>query len=162
MLRSIPLVLIVACGSVLPATYSADDLPDPASLSEEWGCGTGFWASDPGETVALRLAYQGEGQPDAEVQLPHADWEAVFVEGSDLYANWCDDVIESDEPTPVEHWELPVVAGTLVLIGEPPEPFTGGELSVRASDLVVELPDGSEAPLGSFEITNPMWGFFAG
>lgn len=163
MLRWVPvLILVTACGSVLPATYSAEDLPDLASLTEEWGCGTGFYASDPGQTVTLRLSYSGEGDPPAAVELPDPNWQAVLVEGTDLYANWCDDVVEADEPTPVEHWELPVVSGSLVIVGDPPEPFTGGELSVEAADLVVELPDGSEAPLGSIDITNPMWGFFAG
>lgn len=156
------LALMTACSSVVPATYRADDLPEPAALTEEWGCGHGFFISDPDQTVTLRLSYLGEGDPTREVDLPDPDWEARLIEGTDLYANWCDDVIEADEPTPVEHWSLELTGGHLRVVGALPEPFSGGRLSVEATDLVVELPDGTEARWGSIEITNPMWGFFAG
>ncbi len=155
-------VSIVACGSILPATYRADDLPDLTSLTEEWGCGHGFWVGDAGQTVSLRISFLGEGSPPRQVELPHPDWEVNLIEGTDLFANWCDDVVEPDEPTPIRHWTLPVVGGHLELLGEPPEDFSGDSLGVRATDLMVELPDGDVVPLGSIEITNPLWGFFAG
>lgn len=151
-----------ACGSVLPATYSADDLPELSTLDETWGCGWGFWAGTADQTVALRFSYNGESEPDTEIELPDPEWSATLIEGTDLYANWCDDVIEENEPTPVEHWSLPITGGTLTIDGAIPAPFEGGQLSVHATDLVVELPDGTTAPLGSTTITNQSWGFFAG
>lgn len=155
-------LLVVACGSVRPASYAAEDLPDLATLTEEWGCGHGFRVSDPSQTVTVRLSYRGEGPPPPQASLPHPDWEAALIEGTDLYANWCDDVIEPDEPTPVEHWHLEIVGGRLEVVGEVPEDFTGGSLQLSATDLMVQLPDGEVVPLGSIDITNPMWGFFAG
>ncbi|CAN5891364.1 hypothetical protein BH23ACT5_BH23ACT5_03600 [soil metagenome] len=154
---------IAACSAVLPATYSESDLPDLGALTIEWGCGHGFWASNPPQTVALRFAYQGEGgAPTPEIDLPHPEWEATLVEGTDLFANWCDDVIETDEPVPVEHWNLTVVAGHLSIEGDPGEQFSGGSMSVSATGLKVELVDGTVVDLGDIDISNPMWGFFAG
>jgi hypothetical protein len=153
---------LFACNSVLPATYQAEDLPEVTSLTEEWGCGHGFYVSDTDQTVTLRLTYLGQGPPQPEVDLPDPDWEAVLIEGTDLYSNWWDDVIEADEPTPTEHWALEVVGGHLRIVGEPPDEFTGGSLSLEATDLVVELPSGDVVLLGSIDISNSMWGFVAG
>lgn len=155
-------VLIAACGAVLPTTYTASDLPDPTELTEEWGCGYGFWLGNPDQTAALRFAYRGDGPPEVEVELPSADWQATLIQGTDLYSNWCDDVVEAGEPVPVEHWALEVVGGHLSIVGEPPPPFEGGTMELRAVGLVVELPDGSEARLGDVTVVNPSWGFLAG
>lgn len=153
---------LAACGSVLPAGYRASDLPDPARLTEEWGCGQGFWLGDGEQTEALRIQYLGEGPPPQLSQLPSPDWEVRIIEGTDLYANWCDDVIEPDEPSPVEHWNLLVVGGELRVEGEVPEPFSGGELRFSAVDLKVELPDGSVVEWGDVSGANPSWGMMAG
>lgn len=155
-------LLAMACGSVMPARLAPEDLPAPTDLTEEWGCGHGFWVGDPEQTQALRFSYRGEGPPKEIVELPHPDWDGVLELGTDLFANWCDDVIETDEPTPVTHWSLEIVSGGLELVGEVPEDYSGGSLAVVASDLGVEMPDGQVVPLGSMEITNPNWGFFAG
>jgi hypothetical protein len=155
-------VAVTACSGVLPTTYTAADLPDPAEFTEEWGCGYGFWLGNPDQTAALRFAYRGDGPPEAEVDLPSADWRVTLIEGTDLYANWCDDVIEAGEPTPVEHRVIEVVGGHLSIVGAPPPPFEGGTMELRAVDLVVELPDGRDARLGNVTAVNPSWGFLAG
>jgi hypothetical protein len=160
MLASI--LVLSACGSVLPDSFTAADLPEPAVLTQEWGCGFGFWLSNADQSVALRLAYTGEGSPPATTQLPSPLWEARLIIGTDLYANWCDDVIEADEPTPVEHWVLPVVGGRIDVEGEAPEPFSGGELTFTADALVVELPDGAQVTWGDVAGRNSSWGFMAG
>lgn len=158
----ISLLSLSACGGVLPDTFTAEDLPDPTVLTVEWGCGHGFWLGSSDQTVALQLAYTGDGPPPATTELPSPDWDVRLIVGSDLYANWCDDVIEADEPTPIEHWVLPVTGGRITVLGEAPAPFSGGELGFTADDLVVELPDGATAPWGDFSGRNPTWGFFAG
>lgn len=155
-------VAVSACSAVLPTTYTAADLPDPAELTEEWGCGHGFWLGNPDQTAALRFAYGGDGPPESEVDLPSADWRVTLIEGIDLYANWCDDVIEAGEPTPVEHQVVEAVGGHLSILGVPPPPFEEGTMELRAVDLVVELPDGSDAPLGEVTVINPSWGLLAG
>ena len=151
-------LLIAACGS----TSGVGDIAAIDSLTETYGCGTGFWVGNPEQTTALRIRYLGEDPPPAEVSLPDPAWQAELVDGRDLYSNWCDDVIEPGEPEPREARVLPVVSGALEIIGEPPQPFNGGPLSVRATELVVDVGDGETHTLGDIEIENPLWGFFAG
>lgn len=158
----ISVLIVTACGGVLPDSFTEADLPDPGVLTEEWGCGFGFWLSDPDQSVALRFAYTGEEPPPTTTELPSPVWEARLIVGTDLYSNWCDDVVEADEPVPVEHWVLPVVGGRLAVEGEPPEPFSGGELRFTAEDLVVALPDGTRVEWGDVAGRNPAWGFMAG
>lgn len=154
--------LMAACGSPLPANLTSSELPDLASLDTEWGCGYGFWLGDKDETVALRFHFEGE-RPDRAVELPHPDWEVMLLLGTDLYANWCDDVFGDGSALPVTHWELPVVGGHLALSGDlPSEPFESTVMTLTARDLIVELPGGERVPLGSVIVTNPSWGFLAG
>lgn len=149
-----------ACSS-FPSGSPGSDLPDLETLTEEWGCGFGFWVSDPDQTASLRIAYIGNGRPSSAT-LPSPDWDVQLIEGTDLFANWCDDVLEEGEPTPEILRELPVARGALEIVGEPPEPFSGAPLTVRASGLAVELPSGDVAPLGDIVITNEAFGFMAG
>ncbi len=151
-------LLVAACGT----TSGVGDIADIDSLTETYGCGTGFWVGNPDQTTALRIGYQGDGPPAAQVSLPNPAWTAELIDGRDLYANWCDDVIEPGEPEPQRVRVLPVVSGTLEIIGDPPQPFEGGVLTVRATELVIDVGDGETHTLGDIEIENPSWGFFAG
>ena len=151
-------LLVAACGT----TSGVGDIADIGSLTETYGCGTGFWVGNPDQTIALRIGYQGDRSPAAQVSLPDPAWTAELIDGRDLYANWCDDVIEPGEPEPQRVRVLPVVSGTLEIIGDPPQPFEGGVLTVRATDLVIDVGDGETHMLGDIEIENPSWGFFAG
>lgn len=158
------IVLIAGCtaNASPPSTDSPTVVPPLETLTTEWGCGHGFWVSNAEQTAALHISYLGDGEPEREAALPHDDWEVVLLVGRDLHANWCDDVIERHEPTPVETGRFPVSAGELRLVGEVPADFSGGELTVEAIDLQVTMPDGTTAEWGSTTITNPMWGLFAG
>jgi hypothetical protein len=151
-------LLVAACGS----TAGVGDIAELSSLTETHGCGTGFWVGNPEQTTALRIGYQGDGSPPAKTTLPDPSWTAELIDGRDLYANWCDDVIEEGEPEPQRVRALRVVGGTLEIIGEPPTAFQGGVLAVRASDLVIDIGEGETHELGDIEIENPSWGFFAG
>jgi predicted small secreted protein len=157
----LPLIalLVAACGTT---TSGVGDIADLGTLTETYGCGTGFWIGNADQTTALRIAYQGEGPPPASVTLPDPAWDAEMVDGRDLYANWCDDVIEPGEPEPQEARVLPVVSGELEVLGVPPAQFQGGSLTVRATDLVIDIGDGKTHTLGDVEIENSSWGFFAG
>lgn len=167
------LLSVAACDSPEPAPAAPPtpvgppevEVPEVDSLTTEWDCGRGFWVSNPDQTAALHIRYQGDEVGEQRVTLPHGDWEAEVVLGTDLHANWCDDVLEPDEPTPVRQENLPVVAGDLRVIGAVPEDFGGGggvSLTVEATDLVVELPDGTETRFGSLTITNAHWGLIPG
>lgn len=159
-------LVLAACASPAATTAttgsSTDTVTDLATLTQEWGCGHGFYVGNPEQTSALRLQFSGDELTEREIDLPSPDWSVVLVHGTNLFSNWCDDVIEANEPTPVEHESLGVVAGHLSILGEIPEPFSGGTLVVEATGLEVELADGATAPLGDITITNPSWGFFAG
>ena len=151
-------LLLAACGT----TSGVGEIADIDSLTDTYGCGTGFWVGNPAQTTALRIGYFGQGAPPEQVSLPDPAWTAELVDGRDLYSNWCDDVIEPGEPEPQQVRVLPVVSGMLEIIGEPPKPFDGGPLRVRATGLTVDIGDGETHLLGDIEIENPSWGFFAG
>jgi hypothetical protein len=161
------LVALAACGSPEPATSTTVEpgqasLADLATLTEEWGCGHGFYVGNPGQTSALRLQFTGNELTETEIDLPDPAWSGVLIHGTNLYANWCDDVIEANEPTPMELQTITIVGGHLSVVGAIPEPFAGGTLVVGATDLEVALPDGTTAVLGDITITNRAWGVFAG
>lgn len=158
--------LLAACGDgeIAVDTTGPPDRPDfvLSDLTDTYGCGHGFWIGDPEQTVALRLEYLGQTEPGPSVTLPDPDWRAYVVEGSNLYANWCDDVVEANEPTPVEERSYEITGGSLEIEGDVPERFEGGSVTLRATGLEVTLDDGSVVELGDVTITNDTYGFFAG
>lgn len=145
----------------------AGDTPSPpapteldlAALTVDHACGFGFQAGTPDQTVALVLAPEGGPVTTGPVTLPDPAWSATVDFGRDLFANWCDDVVEPGEPSPVTvtTWEL--VEGALeVTVPD----GTYGEATVVASGLVAESPDGSRVPLGDITIVNEFYGTVAG
>lgn len=164
-MRHIAIVLVViglvtGCGSE-PST-DVGEIASLGELTETWGCGYGFWVGNPEQTTALRFQYLGEDGQASSADLPSEMWDVRLIDGQDLYANWCDDVIEPGEAEPLVVRSLDVVRGSLGVIGDPPAEFQGGVLRLRATDLAVELPDGTLVELGDIEIENPSYGFFAG
>lgn len=156
-LAAVLVLVLAACGD------DTADVPPLSGLTETYGCGYGFWIGDPDQTTALRFGYLGEDRDPGDTDLPDDAWEVVLLEGQDLYANWCDDVVEPGEPEPRVDRRLEVVRGSLEIVGEPPaEPFSGGPLALVASDLAVELPSGEIVELGDVTIENPSFGFLAG
>jgi len=158
--------LVFALGCAGPASA-----PDPVDADLEemdaYGCGFGFWLGSAGGDVAVRLAVVDEeaaarGDIPREVELPHDAWEARLVLGRDLYANWCDDVLEPDEPEPVVDEEWPITAGAITLAGPAPEQGCPGELTATLEGLEATAADGTVVDLGGREVTNPHWGCFAG
>lgn len=154
------LALLASCGG----TGSGDigEITPLDALTETWSCGHGFWVGNPEQTTALRFSYLGEDGQATDADLPSDQWSVQLIDGQDLYANWCDDVIEENEPEPLVVRTLDVVRGSLDVIGDPPQPFQGGSLILEATDLALETPDGEIVELGDIEIENPGYGFFAG
>ena len=154
-------LLLVACGwGSDPGTVG--DIAPLDTLTETYGCGHGFWVGNPAQTTALRFQYMGEDGRASDADLPSPTWTVEMIDGQNLYANWCDDVIEPGEPEPLVVRRLTVVAGSLTVIGDPPALFDGGELTLRAEGLTVEIPDGEAVELGDITIDNPTYGLFAG
>lgn len=151
-------MIVAACGTT---TSGVGDIANLDSLTESYGCGTGFWIGNADETTALWISYTGT-MPPRSTSLPDPDWSVRMIDGRDLFANWCDDVIEEGEATPVEIRVLPVIGGDLEIIGDAPAQFESAPLKLSATDLVLDVGNGETHDLGDVEIENPSFGFFAG
>lgn len=130
------------------------------ALTEAHGCGYGFQAGRPDQRVGLFVGRSGGPATDGVVTLPAPEWTVTLRFGEDLFANWCDDVMEAGEPEPVvtEAWD--VVEGRL----EVAVPAGGGQgpATLTATGLVAQRPDGALVPLGDITIVNEWYGTFAG
>ena len=139
---------------------------DRVELSESFGCAYGFHASNPEQTVGLRVDFSGEpGAFPAVIELPDPSWEAVVVLGEELYANWCNDVIDMSQPQPRIDETWTIVAGRIEFVGDPPAADESGAttaVTARLTGLVAERPDGSRVELRDLEVANESWGMFAG
>ena len=134
-----------------------------AQLTEAWGCGTGFAISDADQTVGVVLTWEGSGAPPAQVQLPDPSWSAEVWVGTDLFASWCDDVLEPGEPTPRVDQRFDVTGGTLTIADPPPGAAAcPSTVTAVARRLEVVLPDGSTTTFPELTITNDAWGCYAG
>ena len=168
MLRVLALVLVAlgptACGDDddEPAAPSLDE----ATLTEAWGCGYGSHLSDDEQTVALMIDITDPSAmqtPPQTVDLPDGDWEAKVLVGEHLFSNWCDDVIDGDDPTPDVDETWPVVAGTITML-EDVDALGACErpVAARIEGLVAELPDGTQVQLADREVSNSCWAGGAG
>jgi hypothetical protein len=152
------LSLIAGCGS-----YGEESTPTP-ELTEQYGCGYGFYASNPEQTVGMFIEFSdfdaaANGDVPASAELDDGTWRAELQFGSDLFANWCDDVLEPGEPTPEigETWQL---TGTIEIDQFPP---TGqGPASAMLSGVEATGPNNELIAFEDFEIVNEFWGSFAG
>jgi len=155
-------VVLTACGGT--AAPEADQL-DVATM-DEYGCGYGFWLASPDQRVAVRLAAAPEiaatGGLPAEVTLPDEAWDGTVLIGEDLYANWCDDVIEPGEAEPDVAEQWPVTAGTITLLRSDPAAECPTDVRGRVSGLEATRPDGSVVELGARDVVNDTWGCVAG
>jgi hypothetical protein len=159
----VAVALLAGCGGGDAAASGEAELAG----MDHHGCGYGFWLGTPEQDLAVRLAVADPGLAEAgdvprEATLPDAAWLATVVVGRDLYANWCDDVLEEGEPEPEPREEWPITAGTIT-VHDPTPGFTcPTEVAATLTDLVATRPDGSTLELGSGEVTNDTWGCFAG
>lgn len=168
--RSLALIAVlafVACGDATE-TGPEPALPDIAGLTVEWGCGYGFWLGNDEQTVALRFEALdaadlavGETYPAASAADETAIWLGSLHLGRDLYANWCDDVIEPNEPEPVLEGRWTVTDGTVEVIALP-APNECGAARAWLRGLAAEAEDGRSIDIGDLLVTNTAWGCFAG
>jgi hypothetical protein len=152
-----------ATGAPVPVVTDApESVVALSDLTDPYGCGFGFQAGNPEQTAALFITSSagfGEPPPMETIDLAtDGAWTARLDLGADLFANWCDDVIEMGEPEPRVDETLQVVEGTVeVTLGA-----SGTAASARATGLVARDADGVEYALGDITIVNPAWGMFAG
>ena len=160
-------LLLAACTypGVEPTTLPA---PTLEGVVDAYPCGYGFQAGNPEQTIGVFLnpidfaLFERQGPQTVDTDLPGGNWGGVVAQGSNLFANWCDDVFEEGEPTPYRAAELPIVAGHLTVTLEQPQNGCAGlAITAELTGLVVEV-DGERVDLGDLTITNEAWGCFAG
>ncbi len=156
-------LLVAACGGAGGPDALAE--VDLAEL-ETYGCGYGFWLGTADQEVAIHLAAADpgavvDGEFPLEASLPHEAWRATVQHGRDLFANWCDDVVEPGEATPEVEEEWPITSGTIRIDGAADQSCPA-EVTATLTDLEATAPDGTTVALGSREVTNDSWGCFAG
>jgi hypothetical protein len=154
--------LVTGCaGTATPPV----EQPELAAM-EEYGCGYGFWLGSPDGRVAVRFAADNElaasGELSREASFPAAAWDATVLIGEDLYANWCDDVLEAGEPEPVVAETWPITAGTIRFETPALPADCPGEARATVSDLEATRSDGTIVELGQRQLANDSWGCFAG
>ncbi|WP_183096372.1 hypothetical protein [Nocardioides stalactiti] len=165
------LVVLTACGDDDDGGAKGVDQPAVAGpafeLTEDLGCGFGFARADAAGETLLTLFHQSDASPiPRSVDLPAAGWEAQLTVGTNLTANWCNDVIEEPQAEVEETWE--VVEGTLTFADEvPPADWdeaqtTEQPVEAELRGVVVESPDGERVELGDIPLSNSSWGFLAG
>jgi hypothetical protein len=159
------LAWVVAAAISLTACTSASSPPDPPELTVSYGCGFGFAIGDEQQRVGLVLTFLDfeaatAGDVDTDYVLPDPAWDADLTFGYDLFSNWCDDVIEPDEPEVVIQQSLPVT-GRLV-IESLPEPGTCGPATGTLFGAEYTSENDGTVSLGDIELTNDFWGCFAG
>lgn len=154
--------VILTLAACQPAASPSPEVPE---LTREYGCGFGFYLGDADQTTGLIVEYADfddamEGRVTNSAALKSDAWTAHLDFGRDLFANWCDDVLEPDEPTPEvdESWE---VTGTIDVV-ELPEPGACGPATARLTGLEARNADGEVLALGDFEVDNEFWGCIAG
>lgn len=134
---------------------------DPSQLTVSHPCGRGFQIGTPDQRAALLLRPSSdEGPQPGQHDLRDGDWRGTVRIGSDLFANWCDDVLEPDEPRSVTLEEWPVVEGTIDVVLPPDGEW--GPATLTGTGLVAERPDGQRVPIGDIVIENSNHGFVAG
>jgi hypothetical protein len=155
-------VLVTGCAGASTPPFEPPDL----AAMDDYGCGYGFWLGSPDGRAALRFAADHEeavsGGLPQEASLPHEAWDATVLIGEDLYANWCDDVLEAGEPEPVVAEEWLITAGTLTFDVRPETADCPVEARATATSIEATRPDGTTVELGRRQLTNETWGCFAG
>ncbi len=156
-------LLVAACGGgAQPGALAELELAE----METYGCGYGFWLGTADQEVAIHLAAADpgavvDGELPLEATLPDEAWRGTVQHGRDLFANWCDDVVEPGEPTPDVEEEWPITGGTIRVDGAVDQNCPA-VVTATITELEVTAPDGTTVALGSTEVTNESWGCFAG
>ncbi len=161
-------VVLTACGGVgltgSTQTPAAEEAVGRLATSgmQDWGCGHAFTVGTTDQDTRLSLWFDGTAGelPEPGTYELDGDWTGELVAGSDLFAQWCDDVIGPDEPEVVEaaEWD---VEGTLTWQleqgdGQCPSVATG---TLTDANVVV---DGEAVPIADVEFRNEHFGCFAG
>jgi hypothetical protein len=162
-LAIIAALALVACGSEPSPPATTVDLG--SVLVDDYPCGHGFWLGSGDQAYGLFVEFTDYAGASAgmfvePMSLVDGRWSAQVRVGSDLFANWCDDVVEPGEPQPTVLETWPATAGTIQL-ETLPAPGECGPAGATVSGLVIDTGDGL-IELPDVVVSNPSWGCFAG
>jgi hypothetical protein len=158
---------VTSTSTAPPSTGGGPDVLE-GELDESWGCGYGFRASDAAQTVAVVVEWDGGfGAADVpataeELTLPAARWKADVWVGERLFANWCNDVVDMNQPQPDLEETWPIVEGTLSHDAPASADCGAAEVAGRLTGGVAERPDGTRVAIPDVDLVNETWGCFAG
>ena len=137
------------------------EVPEPVAqfMDVDYGCGFGFWAGSEAQTAAMFVSLDLDfGNPVLSDSYDLADLSSAEIRfGADLFANWCDDVIEQDEPTTQVNETWTINGGTVTVTQNSDNSVTGVFVDVTA-----QTPNGETVELGLATVTNEAWGLVAG
>lgn len=162
-------VVLPGCGGVGDpvATQPTDGEQVAAQLAteglEDWACAYAFTVGTLDQETRLSLWFDGSpggAAPEPGTSELGGDWTGELVAGSDLFAQWCDDVIGPDEPEVVEvaEWN---VEGTLTWQLEEGDGECPSVASATLVDAAVTT-DSGDVPIADMEFRNEAFGCFAG
>lgn len=135
------------------------------TLSADYGCAWGFAVGSPSQELALMIHFGNYPGPDIEgpFVLPSDGWVAELRVGSDLFSNWCDDIIEENEPTPVIDRRLTIISGLLTIdTRDGTTTWDGTHVTATLTGAAVQSLDGTVVDIGDLDLHNACWGCFAG
>jgi hypothetical protein len=94
-----------------------------------------------------------------EVHPKHLAVEVAALLGgrSLLFANWCTDPPDMDDPSPAVEFVWPIVEGTLTFDGATEMDCGNDEVTVHAIGLVAQRSDGERIEIGDLDITTASW-----
>lgn len=152
---------LLGCGS---GTNVPDDpLPE---LSETYSCQYGFYLGNVSQTVGLFVTYQDyeaaqQGDITMTSDIDGDVWKAELQFGSNLFANWCDDVLEADEPrSEVDMtWD---VSGVIEVTELDDSGCGRGSARASLSDLIATDSEGETIELPDLQVENEAWGCIPG
>lgn len=127
--------------------------------TEDWGCGFGFTLGTTDQRVRLSLWSQDMAPTPGTVAVDGTTWRGELVSGSDLFAQWCDDVVEPGEPEVVEEVVLEVT-GTLTWRTDGTGQCDGPATATFTDGTVIA--EGRTLPLPDLELRNDAFGCLAG
>jgi uncharacterized protein DUF6174 len=138
---------------------------DVRTLTDDYGCGYQFAAGSPAQDLALVIYATGGAAPDVTVPItfPSEAWAGEIRIGTDLFSNWCDDVIEQSEPVPIVQQRWTIVGGTLTVErAAAATDCDGNAATATLTGAVARSLSGATVDLAGIDLVNTSWGCFAG
>ena len=99
-------------GLVFDGFFHVPDAVD-RFMTDHFGCGYGFAAATQNESASFQVFFESEPSTGT-YDLAEAEFAMVQF-GADLMANWCDDVVEPDEPEAGVDERWTIVGGTVTI-----------------------------------------------